>query len=194
MKVRTAILLAVLAEVAVAALGVNNYGWTIDGLQATTRFSGRLSLFIFSFIFLLYPGNQAILEKYFSGNYFLIFAVAHGIHLIELLNFVYWSGTELVPYRVAGGFLAYLLIFIMPWVKFRLEKNKISDARFNTLTTVYCYYTWFIFFMTYIARLNGSFANAGDSHAVHITLMGWVCVILGIKLIGVIANKSKSTE
>lgn len=124
MKVRTAILLAVLAEVAVAALGVNNYGWTIDGLQATTRFSGRLSLFIFSFIFLLYPGNQAILEKYFSGNYFLIFAVAHGIHLIELLNFVYWSGTELVPYRVAGGFLAYLLIFIMPWVKFRLENNK----------------------------------------------------------------------
>ena len=166
----------------------------IDGLQATTRFSGRLSLLIFSLIFLLHPHKKSLLETLLSRNYFLFFAVAHGIHLIELLSFVSLSGTELVPYRVAGGFLAYVLIFLMPWVKFRQENKKISDARFNALATVYLFYAWFIFFMTYIARLNGSFDNADNSRTVHVLLMGWVCVMLAIKLIGVIVSKSKSTE
>src|SRR3954470_7308915 len=98
MRTRNAIILVILAEIAVAALGVNNYGWNVEGLQATTRFSGRLSLFIFSFIFLLYPKDKRVLVFDFSEKFFLAFAVAHGIHLMELLSYVSISETPLVPY------------------------------------------------------------------------------------------------
>ena len=190
MKVRTAIFLAVGAEVAVAALGVNNYGWSLDGLQATTRFSGRLSLFIFSFIFLLHPKEKPTLSFYLSDGYFLIFAIAHGIHLFELLTYVSMSGIVLVPYRVAGGFLAYSMIFIMPWFQRQADLLKISASVFQTLGLVYLFYVWLIFFMTYLSRVSGDFPNAGGTHSEHVALMGWVCVMLGMKLFSLFLQKS----
>ena len=190
MKVRTALLLTLLAEAAIAALGVFEYGSSIEGLQATTRFSGRLSLFVFSFIFLLHPQSRASLQSYLSGNYFLVFAIAHGIHLLELLSYVYLAGIELVPYRVAGGFLAYSMIFAMPWFQELSIAGKISPTRFGALGYIYLFYVWLIFFMTYVSRVNGSFPNAGGSHFEHVILMGWVCVLLGIKLIWVFKKKT----
>ena len=190
MKVRTAIFLAVGAEAAVAAMGVNNYGWSIDGLQATTRFSGRLSLFIFSFIFLLHPKEKPTLSFYLSDGYFLIFAIAHGIHLFELLTYVSMSGIVLVPYRVAGGFLAYSMIFIMPWFQRQADLLKISASVFQTLGLVYLFYVWLIFFMTYLSRVSGDFPNAGGTHSEHVALMGWVCVMLGMKLFSLFLQKS----
>ena len=194
MKLRTAIFLAVLAEAGVAALGVNNYGWSIEGLQATTRFSGRLSLFIFSFIFLLHPREKPTLTFYLSDGYFLIFAIAHGIHLFELLSYVYLAGIPLVPYRVAGGFLAYSMIFLMPWFQQQFDVGKISVNRFQSLGYLYSFYVWFIFFMTYVSRVRGSFPNAGGSHSEHVALMGWVCVMLGLKVFGLFFQKSGSSD
>ncbi len=194
MKVRTAIFLALGAEAAVAILGVNNYGWSIDGLQATTRFSGRLSLFIFSFIFLLHPKEKPTLTFYLSNDYFLIFAVAHGIHLFELLSYVYLAGIPLVPYRVAGGFLAYSMIFLMPWLQQRFDSEKVSAIKFKTIGLLYLFYVWLIFFMTYLSRLNGSFPNGGGTHSEHVALMGWVCVMLGMKLLSLFFQKSGESE
>ena len=193
MKIRTGILLAIVAEILVAALGVNNYGWNIDGLQATTRFSGRLSLLIFSFIFLLHPRKKDTLKSIFSPGYFLIFAIAHGIHLFELLSYVYLAGIPLVLYRVAGGFLAYSMIFLMPWLQHQADREKITAPRFQGLGLVYLFYVWSIFFMTYLSRVNGSFPNAGGNHIEHVVLMGWVCIMLGVKLAGLLFSKSKTT-
>jgi hypothetical protein len=186
MKTGTALLLAIVAEVVVAAVGILDFGWGIEGLQATTRFSGRLSLLIFSFIFLLHPGNKDFLSRLFSRNYFLFFAVAHGIHLAELLSYVYLSGIALVPIRVAGGFMAYALIFLMPWFQQKFDAHTLDGKKFHALGSVYLFYVWFVFFMTYVARLNGSFQNAGGSYAEHATLMGWVCLILAIKIIRIL--------
>ena len=133
MKFRTALLLTILAQAVVALSGVYFHGWNIEGLSATTRFSGRLSLLLFSFIFLLHPNQKSTLSNYLSADYFLIFAIAHGIHLMELLCNVYFSGTVLVPYRVAGGFLAYFLIFLMPWFKMRSDAGKLSHERLQSL-------------------------------------------------------------
>ena len=182
MKLRTAVFLAIGAEAAVAALGVNNYGWSVEGLQATTRFSGRLSLFIFSFIFLLHPKEKSKLSFYLSDGYFLVFAIAHGIHLMELLMYVSLAGIPLVPYRVAGGFLAYSMIFLMPWFQLRFDNQKITATKFHALGLSYLFYVWLIFFMTYVSRVSGSFPNVGGTHSEHVTLMGWVCVMLVIKL------------
>src|SRR5262245_31303857 len=157
MSVRTAILLVVVAEVFVAIVGLAAEGWSIAGLQATTRFSGRLSLLIFSAIFLLHPQRKELLSRSLSENYFLAFAIAHGIHLMELLSFVYLSGTELGPYRLAGGFLAYVLIFLMPWFKMRVDAGGLSPGVFSRIGSVYLVYVWFIFFMTYVGRINNDF-------------------------------------
>jgi hypothetical protein len=191
-KPRTAILLVLAGEALVAALGILNFGWSIEGLQATTRFSGRFSLLIFSFIFLLYPGKPTSLEDFFSKRYFLVFAIAHGIHLMELLSYVYLAGIVLVPYRVAGGFLAYSLIFLMPWFEQRTEAGTLEEKRFRMIGITYLFYVWFIFFMTYVARLNGSFQNAGGTYAEHAVLMGWVCVMLVYKLVVLLLTRNKS--
>lgn len=190
---RTAIVLVLATEALVAALGIFNYGWSIEGLQATTRFSGRFSLLLFSLIFLLYPGKLTMLEGILSRRYFLVFAVAHGIHLVELLSYVYLAGIVLVPYRVAGGFLAYSLIFLMPWFQHRLENGSLEQTRFRATAMVYLFYVWFIFFMTYIARLNGSFQNAGGTWAEHVILMGWVCLMLAFKIVYIFLKRNGQT-
>ncbi|HRI79281.1 MAG TPA: hypothetical protein PLR06_07075 [Cyclobacteriaceae bacterium] len=192
MKTRTALLLVVAAEAGVALAATALFGWNLEGLQITTRWSGRLSLAIFSFIFLFWPAKKQSLSALLSENFYLAFALAHGIHLVELLSFVTQSGTELVPYRVAGGFLAYALIFIMPFLQMRVQSGHMSESRFNSLGFIYQFYVWFVFFMTYVARISGSFSNVSDDHTVHRILMGWVCVILGIKLSGLFLKKSKA--
>ncbi|MDZ4714253.1 MAG: hypothetical protein SH819_02185 [Cytophagales bacterium] len=190
MKTRNAIALTLLAEGLVVGLGTIEYGWTVEGLQASTRFSGRLSLAIFSMIFLLHPGKKEALHPILSENYFLVFAIAHGIHLAELLSYVILSGIPLVPIRVAGGFIAYAMIFLMPWFQYQHRQGKITPVRFQQLGFIYLFYVWFIFFMTYLARVNKSFPNAGGSYAEYIVLMAFVNMILGIKIIQILRRKA----
>jgi hypothetical protein len=179
MKVKTSLLLVVVAEMVVIILGVLSYGWTIQGLQAATRFSGRLSLFIFSFIFLLHPQQKQKLINIMSDKFLLAFALAHGIHLIELLSYAYLSQIPLVPVRVAGGFIAYVLIFIMPWI---YERNQLSEKNSKMLMLFYQFYIWFVIFMTYVVRLKGDFPNAGGTHTEYVVLFAVVCVLLVVKL------------
>jgi hypothetical protein len=193
MKTRNAIWMVIFGELAVAALGINNFGWNVEGLQATTRFSGRLSLLIFSFIFLLYPTDKRVLKFYFSEKFFLVFAVAHGIHLAELLSYVSLSGTALVPYRVAGGFLAYIFIFLMPFFQNRVDAGKTNVNTFRILGTVYLFYVWLIFFMTYVGRLRAELPNAGGTRQEYMTLISWVILMLGMKIVYLIINKSKTS-
>ena len=190
MNYRNAFLSILIIEVAIALLAVINYGVTLEALQAVTRFSGRASLAIFSFIFLFQKHPYIKLKAILSEHYFLIFAIAHGIHLVELLSYVYLSGIVLVPYRVAGGFIAYSFIFAMPWLEQLHHQSKLSSKQFSITTLLYLYYVWLIFFMTYLSRVQGSFPNAGGSYLEHMTLLGWVALMLGIKLSDLIFKKS----
>jgi len=190
MNFKNALLSVLIIEVGIALLAVINYGVTIEALQAVTRFSGRTSLVIFSLIFLFQRHDFIKIHSILSQYYFLIFAIAHAIHLVELLSYVSLSGVHLVPYRVAGGFLAYAFIFAMPWFQQRHEQSKLSSKQFSILTLLYLYYVWLIFFMTYLSRVQGSSLNAGGSYAEHITLLGWVAVMLGIKLSDQISKKT----
>jgi len=194
MSFRRALLLIIIAEIGVALLGVINYGFTIDGLQATTRFSGRLSLAVFSLIFLFQKSEKFNIRTVLSEKYFAVFAIAHGIHLIELLSFLYASGAQPPLYRLAGGFLAYALIFFMPIAQLLLEKGRITARQFATLNLVYVYYVWFIFFMTYLPRVRGTLPNVGGSYTEFVILLGWVSMMMGIKLQGLIAVKRNSAH
>jgi hypothetical protein len=182
MKFKDALLSTLIIEVGVALLAVINYGATLETLQAVTRFSGRVSLAIFSVIFLFQNHRHLNVKSILSEKYFSVFAIAHGIHLIQLLSFVYLSGNELIPVRLAGGFLAYILIFIMPYAQRLFEDNKISPKQFSTLTLIYLYYVWFIFFMSYLPRVRGTLTNVGGSYSEFVVLLAWVSLMMGVKL------------
>lgn len=189
MKFRDALLSTLIIEVGVALLAVINYGATLESLQAVTRFSGRASLAIFSLIFLFQNHRYLNVRSILSERYFSIFAIAHGIHLIQLLTYVYASGNELIPVRLAGGFLAYLLIFIMPFAQHLFEQNKISIKQFSTLTLIYLYYVWFVFFMSYLPRVRGTLPDVGGSYAEFVVLLAWVSLMMGVKLQSILINK-----
>jgi hypothetical protein len=181
-KFKDALLSVLIIEVGIAILAVINYGATLEGLQAVTRFSGRASLGIFSLIFLFQTHRYIKLTSILSDKYYLIFAIAHGIHLVQLLTFVYLSGTVLTPLRVTGGFIAYLLIFIMPYADSLFKNSKLSEKQFGSLALVYSYYVWFIFFMTYLPRVRGTMPNVGGSYSEFVILLAWVSLMLGMKL------------
>lgn len=191
MSFRNAFLSTLIIEVGIALLAVINYGVTLEALQALTRFSGRASLIIFSLIFLFQHHQFIKIKSILSDKYYLVFAIAHGIHLVELLTYVYLSGIPLVPIRLAGGFLAYLLIFVMPWMEMQFQQAKITSKQFSILSLIYLYYVWLIFFMTYLSRVQGTFPNAGGSYAEHVILLGWVSLMLGLKLSEGILKKVK---
>lgn len=191
MSFRNAFLSTLIIEVGIALLAVINYGVTLEALQALTRFSGRASLIIFSLIFLFQHHQFIKIKSILSDKYYLVFAIAHGIHLVELLTYVYLSGIPLVPIRLAGGFLAYLLIFVMPWMEMQFRQAKITSKQFSILSLIYLYYVWLIFFMTYLSRVQGTFPNAGGSYAEHVILLGWVSLMLGLKLSEGILKKVK---
>jgi hypothetical protein len=64
------------------------------------------------------------------------------------LNFV-----TLIPHKLAGGILAYLMILLYPIFFERIKNKKIIHA-------IYFLYVGFVMAMTYIARMKGEFEGA----------------------------------
>jgi hypothetical protein len=192
MTLRNAVISVILLECLVAAFAFYHYGQSLEALQAVTRYSGRVSLFVFSIIFILLPQHEPTLERILSTKPFLIFAVAHGIHLAELLTYVYLSGNELIPIRLAGGFLAYAFIFVMPFIKGYAQTGKITVGRYKIAQTIYLYYAWFTFFMSYLPRVQGKLTNVGGQYWEFVVLLAWVCMMLGMKLPALIRSNRSS--
>lgn len=182
MSFKKALLLIVIGELLVGVLAINNYGFTVEGLQATTRFSGRLSLIIFSLIFITLAFSRESLSDILSKKPFHIFAIAHGIHLIELLSYVYLSGNPLIPIRLAGGFLAYVFIFILPVLHARYMAGLLLPRKYVVAENIFLYYVWFIFFMSYLPRIQGKLPHAGGTYIEFVILFGWVCTLMVMKV------------
>lgn len=191
MTFKKTLLLILLAEMLIALLAIYNYGFAIDGLHATTRFSGRFSLVIFSLIFICLTYKPVKLSLFLSTRPFHIFAIAHGIHLVELLSFVYLSKANVVPLRLAGGFLAYVFIFVMPFLQVSFDKGKLSQKKYLVAVNVYLFYAWFIFFMTYLPRVQGKLPNVGGSYREFVVLFSWVCLLMIMRMISWFTAKPK---
>lgn len=164
-------------------------GFSINALQTITRFSGRLSLFLFSAIFLLY--NKSTITDWLSDKFYLLFAIVHGTHLVELLLYVSLSGIKLIPIRIAGGLVAYIYVFSMPLLQSLRDKGKVAAKTFYTLEVIFVYYIWLIFFLTYLPRVQGKLPLVGGTFGEHVVLLGWTSTMLGMKLAGMIQFKNK---
>ncbi len=182
MKIKNAIFTVIALELIIGLVGIAMEGFTLEALHSTTRFSGRFSLLIFSCIF-LFQKDKPRIEAILSPKYYLVFALAHGIHLLELSSYVYSSGTALIPIRVLGGFVAYLFIFIMPIMQ--RYTNDFFLARQNALENIYAFYLWLIFFLTYLPRVLGKLPNVGGYYYEFVALMAWVGVMLPLRVIGI---------
>ena len=160
-------------------------GVTLEAIHVTTRFSGRLSLIVFSFI-LLTRGKQSA-AGWVSEKPFLLFAILHGIHLVELLSYVIWSGNQLIPIRLLGGAVAYAFIFIMP-----LLSEKLTGAKIERIEIAYFSYVWLIFFLTYLPRVLGKLPNVGGTFTEHLILFIWVVLLGVIKVTDTFRTKAQS--
>ncbi len=179
------LLFGVALEAVIILFSIGSEGFTLEALHVITRFSGRLSLLAFSLILLLYD-RRGVIRLDIA---FLLFAVLHGIHLIELISYVSLSGVELIPIRVFGGFIAYAMIFAMPVLVAWKDQRKLSVKNFHRAEAVYFSYVWLIFFLTYLPRVMGTLPNVGGTFMEHVILFSWVIILGAIKMVSVIGSK-----
>lgn len=186
MTFRRSLLLVLAAEALVVVAAVLLYDFNISGLQAATRFSGRLSAFIFGLIFILLPYHRERLTGILSDKFFLAFAVAHTIHFIELFWYNMLIGGTFIPLRVAGGALAYLLILTMPFFI-----GKVADRKKQLLENIYLFYIWLVFFITYLPRIQGKLPYVGGTYPEFVVMFIWICLLLVIRIILSITHRKQ---
>jgi hypothetical protein len=129
---------------------MDNYG---DIFRYVARYSGRLSLIIYLFCFYQYVCSFERLKNIQNTKTAVsIFCILHLIHFVFLVLSLYFNELPLIPFKVAGGFLAYIFIIIYP-----LIINKISKSIYHI---IYFYYVGIVMLMTYVARIKGEFIGA----------------------------------
>ena len=124
-----------------------------DVFRYSARYSGRLSLIIYLYCF--YKFYRAFLN---SDNLkrvkdlVFIFGVLHVIHFGFLALSVYLNNLPIIPVKITGGALAYLMIIIYPFIIEKIKKQ--------IYHLIYFFYVGFVMLMTYVARIKGDFEGA----------------------------------
>ena len=124
-----------------------------DVFRYSARYSGRLSLIIYLYCF--YKFYRAFLN---SDNLkrvkdlVFIFGVLHVIHFGFLALSVYLNNLPIIPVKITGGALAYLMIIIYPFIIEKIKKH--------IYHLIYFYYVGIVMLMTYVARIKGDFEGA----------------------------------
>ena len=124
-----------------------------DVFRYSARYSGRLSLIIYLYCF--YKFYRAFLK---SDNLkrvkdlVFIFGVLHVIHFGFLALSVYLNNLPIIPVKIIGGALAYLMIIIYPFIIEKIKKP--------IYHLIYFYYVGIVMLMTYVARIKGDFEGA----------------------------------
>jgi hypothetical protein len=152
-SLKNLVLLGVFAEIAVFAVCYLLQPSLEETFRHAARYSGRLSAFVFLFTFYLFAFEypKPVKENAQLRNWLLVFAVVHVIHFGFLATNVILNDIPIVPVKLTGGALAYLMIVIAPLI---LHKLKLG------LQLVYFYYVTLVMFVTYLARAKGDFEGA----------------------------------
>jgi hypothetical protein len=187
---RKIILLFILLEIGLLLLSYFQNGANLLALQAAARYAGLLSLIVFSFIFMLFHKPEVI-RTWLSEKYFLLFAVVHAIYLAILLVFLLLAPQPLAPLKLLMGIIAYAPILIMPLFQHLAYTGRWSLQNFRTYEMIFIYYVWFVFFMTYLMRVEGRIPDVGGTYKQQVMLLAWVSMMLGYKLSSQITFRMK---
>lgn len=174
---RNLFILYLAAEAFIGIASVLMDGFTLEALHTTTRWSGRLSLLFFSFMLIL-RNQPEISWRFVSASPYHLFALIHGIHLVELVCYVQLSENKLIPIRLLGGFMAYVFIFAFPYLMYLYERGKFSAKALHIVRIIYFPYLWFIFFDVVSATGYEDFAKCwrsilGARDVVHLGDHAW---------------------
>ena len=95
-----------------------------DIFRYSARYSGRVSLIIYLYCFHLFYQSIMVndsLKRLKELVY--IFGVLHLIHFYFLALSVYLNDLPIIPIKVTGGALAYLMIILYPFVINKIKKK-----------------------------------------------------------------------
>jgi hypothetical protein len=160
--------------------------------QSCSRYSGRLSLLIFSVAFLSYPFNRIGGEKRnIQKKLVSYFAIIHIIHFGFLSTYIYLSGNELIPIRLAGGAFAYLLIVVYPVI---LTLNPTAKLWNDYFPKLYYYYVWLIFFLSYLPRIRQQLPDVSGNLETYYFLFVYVILLLAVQLVLMRKNFQKTLK
>ncbi|MBL7813925.1 MAG: hypothetical protein JNL70_02880 [Saprospiraceae bacterium] len=160
--------------------------------QAAARLSGRVSLLFFIiYAFFATRFHKSDKPSVSEVKHILVsdFAIIHLIHWVLLVVAVKLSGFELVPYRLAGGALAYIMVVSMPYV---YAKKLFSSVSTIVLEHIYITYVWLIFLMTYVPRLQGKVPTATGSTTAYWILLGFVVLFMLWRMVVLMLRKEKN--
>jgi len=153
---------------------------SVDDISETfrysARYSGRLSLIVYLYCFYVF-------SREFEGNKYnktkkvvLLFSVLHLIHFIYLAFSVWLNELPIIPYKLLGGFIAYILIIIYPFLIDKIKKT--------IYHIVYFYYVGIVMAVTYLARIKGEFVGAPTElfHYFGFTIVILIFILFGYKI------------
>lgn len=148
-----------------------------ETFRHAARYSGRLSLLVFLIAFYLFAFGhpKPIKDNITLRNWLRLFAVVHIIHFGFLATNVILNDIPIVPIKLTGGALAYLMIVLAPLL---LHKLKLG------LQLVYFYYVSIVMIITYVARAKGDFEGAEPFwfHYVALGTLVFCCLLFGWKI------------
>jgi hypothetical protein len=182
MDFRKTAMLIILLEIILAVFAWYSVGMNETGLQALARYSGRLSLVVFSIIFMLLPNQAPQLSRLLSTRPFHLFALTHSIYLIILISYNQLAGNAFNPILLTVGSIAYAGIVLMPVIHVQQESGALSLSRFKIYLSLYLYITWFSFFITYLTRVQSQIVQVGGQYWEDVVLLSWICMMMGMKL------------
>ena len=170
--------LGIIAELIIFLVSAFLHPEIEETFRYAARYSGRLSLIVFLVSFYLYTFSYPkSLDKNKQLQIFIkLFATLHVIHFCFLVTNVYLNSIELIPVKVFGGVLAYLMIVIAP---FRLHLASFTQQ------LIYFYYVSLVMILTYVARIKGDFEGAEPFwfHYLSLGVLISCCLFFGWRLI-----------
>jgi VanZ family protein len=159
--------------------------------QAAARLSGRVSLLFFSLLLVYDTLKTSNSDSVALQTKFILarnFAILHVIHWFLLATAVSMSSFELVPFRVAGGTLAYLMIVLLPFV---IKRKILTNLPINWVFHIYIPYVWLIFFLTYLTRVQGKAKDVTGSMLTYKILITYSSILI-LWRISVLMKNSKN--
>lgn len=143
----------VVLEISILLVSYIVYQDYAETFRYAARYSGRLSALVFLWTFYSYAKSfpSPIKANLQLRNLLALFAILHLIHFGFLAMNIYLNAIPLVPVKLIGGALAYIMIVLAPLWLHRLH---------YIVQLIYFYYVSLVMIITYIARIKGDFEGA----------------------------------
>jgi hypothetical protein len=159
LSLKQILFIGILAEALILAGSFYFHPTIGETFRHAARYSGRLSALLFLYCFFLFSNssNGSRADAVPLHNYLRSFAVLHLIHFFFLASNVYLNKVPLLPVKLLGGGLGYLLIITVPFLLRKISRR---------MQMLFFFYLNFVMFMTYLARIKGDFVGA-QPHWIH---------------------------